>query len=131
MRRPRAPLPVAYCHIPHTGTPVRCNLCPHGCIIVDGKRGICRVRENRGRAALFDGLRQPVRIHTDPIEKKPFYHFLPTVPPAFSLATAGCRLRCLYCQNWSISQVPPEETENRGDAAGKPLSATNGRPMPR
>jgi pyruvate formate lyase activating enzyme len=50
-------------------------------------------------------------VHIDPIEKKPFYHFLPTIP-AFSLATAGCNLRCLYCQNWNISQVAPEETEN-------------------
>jgi pyruvate formate lyase activating enzyme len=53
----------------------------------------------------------PCAVHVDPIEKKPFYHFLPTVA-AFSLATAGCNLRCLYCQNWSISQVPPEQTEN-------------------
>jgi pyruvate formate lyase activating enzyme len=50
-------------------------------------------------------------VHVDPIEKKPFYHFLPTVP-AFSLATAGCNLRCLYCQNWTISQVQPEDTRN-------------------
>jgi pyruvate formate lyase activating enzyme len=47
----------------------------------------------------------------DPIEKKPFYHYLPTAT-AFSLATAGCNLRCKYCQNWTISQVPPEETRN-------------------
>jgi pyruvate formate lyase activating enzyme len=33
---------------------------------------------------------------------------LPTAP-AFSLATAGCNLRCLYCQNWNISQAQPEE----------------------
>jgi len=53
----------------------------------------------------------PCAVHVDPIEKKPFYHFLPAAP-AFSLATAGCNLRCLYCQNWSISQVPPEQTHN-------------------
>jgi pyruvate formate lyase activating enzyme len=53
----------------------------------------------------------PCAVHVDPIEKKPFYHFLPTIS-AFSLATAGCNLRCLYCQNWSISQVPPEQTQN-------------------
>lgn len=53
----------------------------------------------------------PCAVHVDPIEKKPFYHFLPTAA-AFSLATAGCNLRCLYCQNWTISQVPPEETHN-------------------
>jgi pyruvate formate lyase activating enzyme len=55
-----------------------------------------------GWAAVLDGLWQPL-CGT--------YHFLPTVP-AFSLATAGCNLRCMYCQNWQISQVPPEETRN-------------------
>ncbi|NIS81946.1 MAG: AmmeMemoRadiSam system radical SAM enzyme, partial [Anaerolineales bacterium] len=28
------------------------------------------------------------------------------------IATAGCNLRCLYCQNWTISQRAPEETQN-------------------
>jgi len=53
----------------------------------------------------------PCAVQVDPIEKKPFYHFLPT-SAAFSIATAGCNLRCLYCQNWTISQFPPEETDN-------------------
>lgn len=30
----------------------------------------------------------------------------------FSLATAGCSLRCRFCQNWQISQAKPEETTN-------------------
>ncbi len=105
------PLPVSYCHTPHTGTYVQCNLCPHRCIIANGERGECRVRENRDGRLYSMVYGNPCAVHVDPIEKKPFYHFLPTIP-AFSLATAGCNLRCLYCQNWSISQVPPEETEN-------------------
>lgn len=105
------PLPVSYCHIPHTGDYVQCHLCPHRCIIADGERGTCRVRENRGGRLYSMVFGNPCAVHVDPIEKKPFYHFLPTAP-AFSLATAGCNLRCLYCQNWSISQVPPEQTEN-------------------
>ncbi len=105
------PLPVSYCHIPHTGTYVQCNLCPHRCIIADGERGTCRVRENRGGRLYSMVYGNPCAVHVDPIEKKPFYHFLPTIP-AFSLATAGCNLHCLYCQNWSISQVPPEQTQN-------------------
>jgi len=105
------PLPVSYCHIPHTGTYVQCNLCPHRCIIADGERGRCRVRENR-RGRLFSMVYgNPCAVHVDPIEKKPFYHYLPTAA-AFSIATAGCNLRCLYCQNWQISQFPPEETQN-------------------
>ncbi len=105
------PLPVSYCHVPHTGTYVQCNLCPKRCIIADGERGDCLVRENRGGRLYSMVYGNPCSVHVDPIEKKPFYHFLPTIP-AFSLATAGCNLHCLYCQNWSISQVPPEQTQN-------------------
>jgi len=105
------PLPVSYCHIPHTGAYVQCNLCPHRCIIADGERGTCRVRENRGGRLYSMVYGNPCAVHVDPIEKKPLYHFLPTAA-AFSLATAGCGLRCLYCQNWQISQSTPEETQN-------------------
>jgi pyruvate formate lyase activating enzyme len=103
--------PVSYCHIPHQGDYVRCNLCPHHCIIKEGERGRCRVRENRAGRLYSVVYGNPCAVHVDPIEKKPFFHFLPTAA-AFSLATAGCSLRCLYCQNASISQVPPEQTEN-------------------
>ena len=105
------PLPVSYCHVPHTGAYVQCNLCPHRCIVADGERGICRVRENRGGRLYSMVYGNPCTWNVDPIEKKPFYHFLPTIG-AFSIATAGCNLRCLYCQNWDISQSPPEQTQN-------------------
>jgi pyruvate formate lyase activating enzyme len=51
---------------------------------------------------------RPVAIHVDPIEKKPFYHFLPG-SDAFSFATSGCPLHCKFCQNWEISQSRPED----------------------
>lgn len=105
------PLPVSYCHTPHTGDYVQCTLCPHRCIIADGERGICRVRENRAGRLYSMVYGNPCALNVDPIEKKPFYHFLPSAT-AFSLATAGCSLRCLYCQNWDISQLTPEETKN-------------------
>ncbi len=50
-------------------------------------------------------------MHVDPIEKKPLFHVLPATG-AFSIATAGCNLHCKYCQNWQISQRPPEKTFN-------------------
>ena len=53
----------------------------------------------------------PCSIRPDPIEKKPLFHFLPGTW-AFSIATAGCNLNCKFCQNWNISQVRPEETNN-------------------
>ncbi len=91
----------------HAGRPVKCLLCAHGCVIADGGRGRCRARMNvRGELrSLVYG--RPLAEHVDPIEKKPFYHFLPGVQ-AYSLATAGCPLRCRFCQNWELSQASPE-----------------------
>jgi pyruvate formate lyase activating enzyme len=111
-----------YCHTPHQGSYVKCRLCPHDCVISEGARGQCRVRENRGGRLYSLVYATPCAVHLDPIEKKPFYHFLPTAP-AFSLATAGCNLRCLYCQNWSISQASPEEVET-ADLPPQKLVAT-------
>jgi pyruvate formate lyase activating enzyme len=55
---------------------------------------------------------RPITIHVDPIEKKPFYHFLPG-SAAYSLATSGCPLHCRFCQNWEISQIAPEDYDAR------------------
>ncbi|MBI4721915.1 MAG: AmmeMemoRadiSam system radical SAM enzyme [Candidatus Stahlbacteria bacterium] len=90
---------------------IQCHLCPHNCVLSPGERGFCKVRENK-KGKLFTmvyGL--PCAIHTDPIEKKPLFHFLPGTL-VFSFATAGCNLRCKFCQNWEIAQNAPEETQN-------------------
>jgi pyruvate formate lyase activating enzyme len=50
----------------------------------------------------------PAAIHLDPIEKKTYFHVLPS-SGSLSLATAGCNLHCKFCQNWEISQAEPEE----------------------
>jgi pyruvate formate lyase activating enzyme len=49
-----------------------------------------------------------VALHIDPIEKKPFAHVYPGTK-SFSLATAGCNLRCKFCQNWEISQLDADK----------------------
>jgi pyruvate formate lyase activating enzyme len=87
---------------------VKCLLCAQGCMIAEGQRGKCRARMNvKGELrSLVYG--RPVTIHVDPLEKKPFYHFLPG-SEAFSLATSGCPLHCKFCQNWEISQSSPED----------------------
>jgi pyruvate formate lyase activating enzyme len=104
------PSQATYCHTEHRETFVKCRLCPKGCLISDGHRGDCRVRENRGGTLYTMVYGNPCALQVDPIEKKPFFHFLPG-SAAFSLATAGCNLHCLYCQNWEISQIPPEESD--------------------
>lgn len=87
---------------------VQCQLCPRRCVIPDRKRGFCGVRENRSGILYTLVFAKPVAIHIDPIEKKPLFHFLPSAK-AYSIATAGCNLKCKFCQNWEISQVKPEE----------------------
>ena len=86
---------------------VRCNLCAHCCVIDDGKRGICRVRENRAGTLYTLVHGRTISQHVDPVEKKPLHHFYPG-SLAYSIATPGCNLRCQWCQNWEISQIPRE-----------------------
>lgn len=86
---------------------VECALCPRKCRVGNRERGYCGVRENRDGRYYTLVYGNPCAVHVDPIEKKPFFHFLPG-SDAFSLATAGCNLNCRYCQNWDISQSRPE-----------------------
>jgi len=90
------------------GGEIQCGLCPHRCRVAKGKRGICRVRENRDGKYYSLVYGNPCAVHLDPIEKKPFFHVLPGTT-SFSLATAGCNFQCKFCQNWEISQASPEE----------------------
>jgi pyruvate formate lyase activating enzyme len=90
---------------------IKCTLCPHECILNIGQTGICRTRKNIDGKLYTLAFSNPVAINIDPIEKKPLYHFLPT-SRTFSIATAGCNLRCKNCQNATISQVSPEQTNN-------------------
>ncbi len=94
------------------GDAVACELCPHACILDEGKTGRCRTRRNIGNELITLAYSNPCALHVDPIEKKPFFHFLPGVR-AYSMAIAGCNLRCLNCQNYTISQQGPDEAETR------------------
>jgi pyruvate formate lyase activating enzyme len=87
---------------------VKCLLCAQGCVLKSGERGRCRARINLNGVLKSLVYGRPAAIHVDPIEKKPFYHFLPGAS-AFSLGTAGCPLSCSFCQNWEISQARPED----------------------
>ncbi len=94
-----------------TADGLQCRKCPYECVLDEGETGICRNRVNRGGVMYSTAYGNPCAVHVDPIEKKPFFHFLPGTR-AFSIAAAGCNLRCLNCQNWQISQATPAETLN-------------------
>ena len=83
---------------------VRCNLCPHHCLIKDGQTGICRVRRNVNGTLQLESYGRLSAIHLDPIEKKPLYHFFPG-SSILSIGSVGCNMRCKFCQNCDISQV--------------------------
>lgn len=90
---------------------MHCQICPNECDIKEGESGDCRNRVNKNGKLWSTAYGNPCAIHVDPIEKKPLNHFLPGTT-AFSIATAGCNLACLNCQNWTISQKSPDETRN-------------------
>ncbi|MBU6998479.1 MAG: AmmeMemoRadiSam system radical SAM enzyme [Theionarchaea archaeon] len=82
---------------------VQCHLCPHECVIRDGKRGVCGIRENQ-KGILYSTIYEEITSRgVDPVEKKPLYHFYPG-SEAYSVGTLGCNLSCSFCQNWEISQ---------------------------
>lgn len=96
---------------------VDCFLCEFRCRIADGRRGLCCVRENRGGTLYTLVYERAVSAAVDPIEKKPFFHFLPA-SSSFSVATVGCNFRCLHCQNWQIAQLP---RDHGGEIEGERL----------
>lgn len=93
---------------------VRCFLCSHRCLIKDGDRGICNVRENRSGTLVSLVYGKIIARNVDPIEKKPLFHFLPG-SRSFSIATPGCNFRCLFCQNADISQMSANRKEIQGE----------------
>lgn len=103
---------------------LRCFACGHRCLIREGKRGICQVRFNEGGE-----LRVPfgyvAALQTDPIEKKPFYHFL-SGENALSFGMLGCDLHCDYCQNWFTSQALRDPAS---DGAGRLVREVDAKEM--
>ena len=108
---------------------VRCQLCPHGCLIPEGERGLCGVRENRGGTLRTLAHNRVCSLNIDPIEKKPFYHYLPGTS-AVSIATAGCNMTCKFCQNWQISQSRPEKLRHRDATAAQLVNLAADRHVP-
>jgi len=93
---------------------VQCQNCAHYCIISPGKRGICGVRENIDEKLYSLVYGKIIACHIDPIEKKPFFHFLPG-SHSLSIATVGCNFRCFNCQNYDISQAPKPDKPVLGE----------------
>ena len=96
------------------GDSITCRLCAHHCKLKENRVGICGVRKNIKGTLYSLNYDKVCAIHTDPIEKKPLYHFLPG-SISFSIAAMGCNFKCVFCQNNTLSVVESEH-DIRGDA---------------
>ncbi|KAF0110697.1 MAG: hypothetical protein FD147_1466 [Chloroflexi bacterium] len=100
---------------------LRCTACAHRCVIHAGKRGICGVRFNEN-----GGLKVPhgyvAGVHIDPIEKKPFAHFLPG-SEVLTFGMLGCNFHCEFCQNWRSSQALRDPRAGSSVEQIQPISA--------
>ena len=83
---------------------VECLLCPHGCKLKPDQYGKCRTRINKDGKLFTESYGILSSISSDPIEKKPLYHFQPG-RSILSIGSFGCNLSCDFCQNCEISQI--------------------------
>ncbi len=97
----------AYLYEPLKEKTVKCNLCNQRCVIKDGRRGICGVRENSGGRLDTLVYGRLIAQNIDPIEKKPLFHMIPG-SLSYSVATVGCNFKCRFCQNADIAQMPED-----------------------
>ena len=106
-------VPTRYWHSLEDGR-VQCDVCPRACRLHEGQRGLCFVRARVDDQIVLTSYGRSSGFCVDPVEKKPFNHFLPG-SAVLSFGTAGCNLACKFCQNWDISKS--REIDTLADAA--------------
>lgn len=93
---------------------IQCLLCPRGCVLAEGRWGICKARGNKNLSMVLPLYGQISSMAIDPVEKKPLRHFLPG-SHTFSIGFWHCTMRCPFCQNWEIAHP---DTEGDPDPGG-------------
>lgn len=88
-----------------------CQVCMHHCKLKEGQWGLCRARKNEGGGIVCESYGQVSSLALDPIEKKPLNRFYPG-SKILSVGSFGCNLRCPFCQNYEISMVKPDMSED-------------------
>lgn len=97
------PFPGRFWHV-FNEKKIQCDLCPRHCVIGEGQRGFCFVRQNQNQQMILTTYGRSSGFCIDPIEKKPLNHFYPG-QSILSFGTSGCNLGCKFCQNWDISKA--------------------------
>ncbi len=116
---------------------IRCELCPHRCLLGEGQAGVCRVRRVVGGRLIAEGYGLISSENIDPIEKKPLSQFYPG-EKIYSIGGWGCNFSCSFCQNWTISQqvmleckehTPAEIVERARKSGGIGIAYTYNEPL--
>lgn len=103
---------------------VNCPVCPHHCVLAEGKTGICGARKGENGQSVSISYGEITALALDPIEKKPLARFHPGTR-ILSVGSFGCNLDCPFCQNFRIAhpdttvptiRVQPEELVQRAIA---------------
>lgn len=87
---------------------VQCFACAHRCKLKPGEFGVCKLRFNH-EGTLMVPTGYVAGMQLDPIEKKPFNHFLPGAL-TLSFGMVGCNFKCSFCQNWLSAQALNDST---------------------
>ncbi len=94
------------------GDALRCTICPHLCVMAEGKRGVCATKENQDGRIIDLSYGRLSALAVDPIEKKPLVHFYPG-SLALSISSIGCNFTCPWCQNYGLSQSKIDDVHTR------------------
>ena len=91
---------------------IQCDTCPRACTLREGQRGVCFVRGCVDGQIALTSYGRSIGLCLDPIEKKPLFHFLPG-SAVLSFGTAGCNLKCSFCQNWDMTKSADTESRSQ------------------
>lgn len=108
---------------------IQCHVCPLNCTLKPSETCFCRTRTNHAGTLYNHAYNCPCVLNVDPIEKTPLHHFLPG-SKALAIGLAGCNMRCLYCQNWQVSQDQPVNTLNMKLTAADAVARLTSQSLP-
>lgn len=80
-----------------------CQVCSHNCNLSEGSTGLCHARTLVDGRVVCSNYGAVTSLALDPIEKKPLALFHPG-SKILSAGSYGCNMRCMWCQNDSISR---------------------------
>lgn len=80
-----------------------CQVCSHNCHLHEGGTGLCHARTLVDGRVVCSNYGAVTSLALDPIEKKPLALFHPG-SRILSVGSYGCNMRCMWCQNDSISR---------------------------